>query len=161
MKPSRPLASLLLLGALVLAACDSDSAPDPLAAELDLAREATRPFQSFAAAQAAGYTVRATEYRAGMGIHYLNPDLLDGTFEADKPEILMYVETAGGGMELVGLEYATPIADLGAPPPAPAGFTGSEDAWVVNDEFSLWTLHAWVWMENSHGLFSPHNPALP
>ena len=64
-------------------------------------------------------------------------------------------------MELVAAEYATPIADLQNPPPAPSGFTGETDEWAVNSDFSLWTLHAWVWRENAHGLFAPHNPAIP
>ncbi len=152
--------ALALLAALTFFACDASDQQDPLAAELDAAREATRKYQSFAAAQADGYTVQATGHRAGMGLHYLNPDLLDQTFEVGRPEILMYVEKSGG-LELVGIEYATPIANLNSPPPAPAGFTGDADTWVVNTEFSLWTLHAWMWMENPHGLFNPHNPNIP
>lgn len=157
----KPRFTTCLLALLTFAACDSNDDKDPLEVELDAVREATRKYESFAAAQADGYTVQATAHRTGMGFHYLNPNLLDQTFEASKPEILMYIEKSGGGMEFVGIEYATPIADLGNPPPAPAGFTGTTDEWVVNEEFSLWTLHAWIWLENPHGLFNGHNPNIP
>ena len=96
-----------------------------------------------------------------MGHHYLKATLLDGTFELEKPEVLLYAPDENGKMQFVAVEYATPIEDLNNPPPAPEGFTGTEDVWEVNTEFSLWTLHAWVAMENPNGIFTSHNLLLP
>lgn len=161
MKPNR-LALACCAALALLPACDSeDGGPTPVEAELSRVTEATRPLRDFSAAVAAGYSVQATDYFPHMGIHYLNPDLLDDRFEVERPEILVFVPTDAGGMDLVAVEYATPIADLGSPPPAPAGFAGTSDVWAVNEEFSLWTLHAWVWMENPDGVFASHNHMLP
>lgn len=159
------LAAILATG---LAACDSGSDSDstPLDLELERLRNATAAFADFDAAVAAGYSVEVIDPGTGsstfpgMGIHYLNPDLLDDQFELERPEILLFVRNDQGAMELVAVEYATPIADLQNPPPAPQGFTGDRDAWAVNQTFSLWTLHAWVWMDNPDGTFASHNPRL-
>ena len=158
------LAALLALG---LAGCDnSETEPTPLDREFDRLRDATAAFQDFDAAVAAGYAVEVVDsetgssYFPGMGVHYLHPDLLDDQFEVERPEILLFVEDDQGRMEFVAVEYATPITDLENPPSAPSGFTGASDEWVVNTTFSLWTLHAWIGMENPNGVFASHNPRL-
>ena len=158
------LAALLAFG---LTGCDSsESEPAPLDRELDRLREATAAFQDFDAAVAAGYAVEVVDpntgssHFPGMGTHYLNPDLLDDRFDVERPEILLFVERAQGEMQFVAVEYATPIADLDNPPSAPSGFTGTSDEWVVNTTFSLWTLHAWIGLENPDGMFASHNPRL-
>ncbi len=69
----------------------------------------------------------------------------------------MYIERPEGGMQLVGVEYAVPV-DLDNPAPAPEGFTGDTDVWVINEEISLRTLHAWIWLENPDGVFAPFSP---
>ena len=154
---------LAVAAGLLLIGCDSNeanSADETVRRALDRVRQATEPYRDIAAAAEDGYTVQATDYVSGMGIHYLNPDLLDDRFEAERPEILMYVPRPDGGMELVGVEYATPV-DLEAPAPAPEGFSGDMDAWAINEQFSLWTLHAWVWLDNPDGVFAPYNPEVP
>ncbi|HLT46784.1 MAG TPA: hypothetical protein VK002_06100 [Rubricoccaceae bacterium] len=153
--------------ALALTGCDSEDNPPPYMLELDRLRAATDAFQDFNAAAPAGYAAEVINPATGdsyfpmMGVHYLNPNLLDDHFDVEHPEILIYLPHDDGHMELVAVEYATPIADLDAPPPAPAGFTGTADAWSINEDFSLWTLHAWVWMDNPSGVFAPHNPDVP
>ncbi|MDX1546174.1 MAG: hypothetical protein R3247_04265 [Rhodothermales bacterium] len=149
------------LAVLMLAGCDqSGNDATPVERELSALRAATAAYANFDAATAAGYTVRATDHWAGMGIHYLNPDLLDDVFEHERPEILMYVEQPDGRMEFVGVEYAVPV-DLEDPAPAPEGFTGDADGWTINEQFGLWTLHAWVVLDNPDGVFAPHNPRVP
>jgi len=153
--------------ALALTGCDSEDNTPPYMLELDRLRAATDAFQDFNAAAPAGYAAEVINPATGdsyfpmMGVHYLNPNLLDDHFDVEHPEILIYLPHDDGHMELVAVEYATPIADLDAPPPAPAGFTGTADAWSINEDFSLWTLHAWVWMDNPSGVFAPHNPDVP
>lgn len=96
-----------------------------------------------------------------MGFHYLNAGLLDANFELEKPEVLIYIENSSGGMELVAVEYGIPIEDIKNPLSPPEGYTGSNDVWKIDAEFSLWTLHVWVPMENLEGIFTPRNPMLP
>lgn len=157
----RSLVALCLMVLLGLIGCDSDNqADDPLQRELDKLQEAIKPFQDMNAALAAGYTVRATEHVSGMGVHYLNPDLLDNIFEVDKPEVLIYVEQPDGTMAFVAVEFGTPV-DLANPGPAPEGFTGTSDVWRIDQQFSLWTLHAWTVLDNPNGIFAPMNPQVP
>jgi hypothetical protein len=89
-----------------------------------------------------------------MGRHFLNESLLDATFEADRPELLVYTPDSS---VLVAVEYAVPIA---LSPQAPEGFTGQADEWVQFGG-SLWTLHAWVWKDNPDGIFNPTNQRVP
>lgn len=124
-------------------------------------RAAIAKYHDIDKALADGYTVEFTGYRTQMGFHYLNPPLLDDQFEVERPEVLMYAPAANGGLRFVGVEYAVPIVDLQNPPPPPEGFSGGADAWAVNQEFSVWTLHVWVGLENPEGLFAHHNPRLP
>src|SRR5881397_1136227 len=69
------------------------------------ARAATAQFQRFDAAQAAGYTVEVIDLNGfaciddptgGMGIHYLNPGLLDGNVDESAPELVIYEPTKDG-----------------------------------------------------------------
>lgn len=155
--------SLVILGYMgFLMSCNNDdNTMEPWEPEVAQLKTAIEPFKDFGAAQAAGYDIQATEYRTQMGYHFLNAGILDGTFEVDKPEVLIFINGPSGTMQLVAVEYGIPIADLNNPPPPPEGFSGSADIWKIDAEFSLWTLHAWVVMENPEGIFSPMNPMLP
>ena len=129
--------------------------------ELAELRAAVAPFHNYDAAYEAGYQVEVTGYRTMMGFHYINASLLDDTFEVTKPELLLYIPGPNGKLRFVGVEYAVPITDLNNPPPAPEGFEGDADVWTINTEFSLWTLHAWVGLHNSNGIFAARNPKVP
>ena len=145
------------------AAQSHESAPVPSAGfelrageaapELARARAATARYHDLEAALADGY-VDIDVVMPLMGHHYLRNANLDATFQADAPEILVYAPH-DGRMRLVALEYAVPLA-LAANPPE--GFSGSADRWDRNEQFQLWTLHAWVWYENPDGVFAPMNP---
>lgn len=122
--------------------------------QLDAVRNATARFHDVAVAEAERY-VDIGLFFPNMGWHYLKAELLDGRFEAESPELLVYADDpCGGPRRLVAVEYAVPLA-LSAK--APAGFIGKADAWsVFNNE--LWTLHAWVHEYNPDGVFAPNNP---
>ena len=92
-----------------------------------------------------------------MGHHYLNPNLLDATFDPKKPEILVYQKDENENFELVAVEYAIPLV---LSTNAPAGFYGNLDVWDHNTNFQLWLLHAWVWAYNPSGVFNPTNPSV-
>jgi hypothetical protein len=123
------------------------------ARELAAARAATARYQDLENALADGYVDIDVVYQ-NMGHHYLKSSLLDDTFQPDQPELLVYAPGPNGRMRLVAVEYAVP---LDVAPSAPAGFSGDADAWDRNETFQLWTLHAWIWLNNPAGTFASHN----
>ena len=159
---------LVVLGALTvwaLAACSAQQTTDPnrafvptaeTNAQLAAARAATSRYQDIDKALADGFK-DINVFMPGMGHHFLNEARLDGTFVPSEPELLVYDLEKNGRYRLVAVEYAVPIP-LSAT--APDGFTGDADAWDRNTTFNLWTLHAWVWLENADGTFAPFNPRL-
>ena len=155
----------LLILLLLLTACTKKyyggGSSEPWEAEIARLQEAIAPFADFETAQEAGYDIQATDYRNQMGYHYLHAGILDANFEVERPEVLIYIKGPSGTMELVAVEYGIPIADINNPPPAPEGFTGDHDVWNVDTEFKLWTLHAWVILDNPDGIFTARNPLLP
>jgi hypothetical protein len=122
--------------------------------ELQQAKIATAKYNNFDNAIKDGY-VDINVIVPEMGYHYLKMDHLNGTFEFDKPEILVYNKEENGRMKLLALEYAVPIAL--SPDGPPSGFTGTGDVWTTYQN-TLWTLHAWIWEFNPAGVFSPTNP---
>ena len=126
--------------------------------ELARVRVATAKYLDLFEAIADGY-VNIDVFVSGQGFHYLKPSFLDGTFTANKPELLVYaIDPAKNRLQLVCVEYAVPL-DLSPNPPE--GFTGDSDIWDVNDDFGLWTLHCWLWKENPNGLFAEFSPRVP
>jgi hypothetical protein len=126
--------------------------------EMARARAATAIYHNVDRAIADGY-VRGDEFESGEGYHYLNPTLLDGTFEIERPEVLLYTEGPNGQLRLVAVEYLIPLAASAA---APEGFTGDEDLWRENSEgFLLWELNVWLWLDNPDGMFAAKNPRIP
>jgi len=62
-----------------------------------------------------------------------------------------------GRLRLVAVEYIIPYT-FHSRDDAPPVLFGHE--FQQNDEFQLWGLHAWVWKENSSGMFANWNPAV-
>jgi hypothetical protein len=115
-------------------------------------RAATARFHSVRQVEKAGYIPASpcvsVPGLGGMGIHYVNPVLLDGTFDPLHPEALLYEPGPQGQMRLVAVEY---LVMGGQPDPLlGAAFTPGH----VAD----WELHVWVWAENPLGTFAPFNP---
>jgi hypothetical protein len=125
-------------------------------------RQATAAFHSLDAAGAAGWDTAITGCVAhpdpdvgGMGFHYANQTLLsDGTVEATTPEVLVYAPKAGGGLQLVAVEYIV-FTELNPVPPELFGQT-----FHLNPNINAWVLHAWVWQHNPSGLFADFNPKI-
>ena len=134
----------------------SNSEPLPVT-ELARARRATSRYQNFTVALKDGY-VDIGVVLPNMGRHLLKEALLDATFDAEHPELLVYMEDLGGRMKLVAVEYAVPLKLTDTPPD---GFTGGADAWSRDERFELWTLHAWIFRDNPDGMFSPTNRRVP
>jgi hypothetical protein len=125
--------------------------------ELAQARRATAKYHDVANAVADGY-VDINLYISGEGYHFVNFSLIDGNFDVEKPEVLLYVSHPGeSGLKLAAVEYiAVPTTN-----PAPAGFTGDADVWQVEQPFDVWALNAWIWLNNPNGIFTFGNPRVP
>jgi hypothetical protein len=140
---------------------------------LQEAVRATAAFHDVADAQAAGYTVVVTDLsgatciaqpgEGAMGIHYLNPTLLDGVVAASAPEALVYEPQHNGRLKLVALEYITfkaawEAAGNTAPPSLfgqPFDLVASPNRYGLPDFYAL---HAWIWRPNPSGVFAMWNP---
>jgi hypothetical protein len=164
----RPVSWYLLGGTAVVAAiwsfaCSSDrtTAPTPTEpAEVAALRAALAPYGSLALAKNAGYNVALTDCMSNgdigaMGIHFGKPDLIDGTLDAEQPEVLIYEPGASGEMSFVGVEFVVPFAIV-PETAAPPELFGRQ--FIPNDVFGLWTLHVWTHRANPSGLFASWNP---
>jgi hypothetical protein len=140
--------------------------------ETTAASQATAAFHDLTAAHAAGYsavvqdlagnTCIAQEGAGAMGVHYLNPALLDGTIDATKPEALVYGPGPNGKLRLVALEYLVFQSVWDASHAAPPSLFGEEFMLTPSPNRygipAFYALHAWIWNPNPSGLFSPWNP---
>jgi len=150
--------SLLLVAVLMLTATQAIAQGQ---SELAEARQATAGFHRVGDAEAAGYastldTLGCFENPGvgGMGLHYLNGSILDGTPQANAPEALVFEMRPNGKLKLVGLEYIVPVdAWTGEMPPSLFGRHFHQ-----HPTLPLWVLHAWVWQPNPSGMFQDWNP---
>jgi hypothetical protein len=140
------------------------------AGAFDGAQSATAKFHDVDKAIEAGYSVRVADKNGieciaqpgegAMGIHMLNPSLLDGTIEATQPELLVYEPRNNGTLKLVALEYLVfQSAWTGAAPPSLFGQTF--DFIPAGNRYGLppfYALHAWIWRPNVKGVLYPWNP---
>jgi hypothetical protein len=169
----------LLAGIALLTGCDGKSIPtervaaiptranaalqeSAAAVQKDLAslRRVTAAFQRFETARDAGWSAQITACMSdpaagGMGVHYGNTALIDGTARVEEPELLLYEPEQNGRLRLVAVEYIIPYTAHARDAEPPVLF-GQEFQQV--DSFQLWGLHAWVWKENPSGMFTPWNP---
>ncbi|MCB0970645.1 MAG: hypothetical protein KDA97_03870 [Acidimicrobiales bacterium] len=159
---------------------------DQLAAELELARETALRYPTVADAEAAGYRLTTT-YVPGIAAHYIKGSLIDGTFEVDRPEMILY-DGSDPDSAVVGLSYY--LLHPGDNKPT-QGFTGdndhahrhqglcSRDGVIIGDTQTTaeeceagggtksdgsrgWMSHAWVvpGCESPWGVFSAATPLL-
>jgi hypothetical protein len=172
-------AAQLLAAIAILGGCRGEQIPTETAAQIqtptlaiqgsgadvakDLAtlRRVTASFHSFNAATSAGWAAQITpcmtdpDGAGGMGFHYGNVALIDGTARVDQPELLLYEPEKNGELRLVAVEYIIPYTFHARSAAPPRLF--NED-FKQNDTFQLWGLHAWVWKENPSGMFANWNP---
>ena len=122
------------------------------------AKQATAKYRNINNAVKDGYA-DINVFIHNMGFHYMKSAYLDDKFEPGRPELLVYSPSPENGkMRLVAVEYAVPQS---LSPSAPEGFYGDADVWDKNDDFGLWTLHAWIWYNNPAGVFSEYNQLIP
>lgn len=124
-------------------------------------RRVTASFHDFANARRAGWSTQITPCMTdpggagGMGFHYGNTSLIDGTASVETPQLLLYEPEQNGRLRLVAVEYIIPYS-FHARSAAPPVLFGQPFQQV--DAFQLWGLHAWVWRDNPSGIFAPWNP---
>jgi hypothetical protein len=159
---------------------------DRLASELEDAKGVAAAHPTVADAEAAGY-VKVTGYLPGIAAHYINYGNIDGDFELEKPEMLLYDGTEQDS-NIVGLSYY--LFKDGDEEPTD-GFTGDNDHYhrhtglcfrdgvVVAGSNSTeaecaaaggrkadgaggWMSHVWIvpGCESDWGVFSGANPSL-
>lgn len=129
--------------------------------QLQAVRRATVAFHDPAAAETAGYhmeeecisaaSVGAPAELGAMGYHFVNPALVDGTFEPTKPEALVYEKRGDGSLHLVAVEYLF----VGEEAPE---FADTVHFHEFLPPFADFALHAWVWQGNPNGTFAEFNP---
>jgi hypothetical protein len=127
--------------------------------DLAALRQATAAFHEIDVAGHAGWGAQITDCMTsalgGMGFHFGNTKLFDGSVRVDEPELLLYEPEQNGRMRLVAVEYIIPYA-AHARTDAPPELFGQQFKQV--DAFQLWGLHAWVWKDNPSGMFADWNP---
>ena len=125
--------------------------------ELARAFFATAIYHNIDRAVADGY-VRAGDSVPGEGIHYANFALIDGNFEIERPESLIYTVTPNGRLRLAGVEYLV-LQEFS--PEAPKGFSGNKDICRdISEGLQAWDLNVWIWMHNPDGIFASRNPKI-
>jgi hypothetical protein len=132
---------------------------------VQIVREATKQYLDINNAIAAGYgpflgCVSGSDHGA-MGVHYVNPTLLNGTINATQPQALIY-EPSEGQMKLVGVEFITDEATWlknNSGPPVLEGqvflLVDSPNRYAVPNPF--YELHVWAWRDNPKGSFVDWN----
>jgi hypothetical protein len=127
--------------------------------EIARLRQLTAPFHQFETAAAAGWGAQITgcfsdPTLGGMGYHYGNAALIDGTVDALAPELLLYEPQKNGRLRLVAVEYIVPFTAWTAADP-PRLF---DQSFHRNEAFGLWVLHVWHYRHNPSGMFADWNP---
>lgn len=133
-------------------------------------KSSTAAFHDLDQAKEAGYTVRVFDLagidciaqpgQGAMGVHMLNPSLLDSTIDADQPELLVYEPRNDGTLKLVALEYLV-IKGAWQGTSKPALFGQEFDEIPAGNRYGLppfYALHAWIWKPNPSGMLYAWNP---
>jgi hypothetical protein len=96
-----------------------------------------------------------------MGVHFLNPGLVDGELDAERPEALVY-EARHGRLRLVAVEYIAPAEAWHQNHEAPPVLMGQQFLYVGSPHRyggpAFYELHVWAWRLNPKGMFVDWNP---
>lgn len=105
-------------------------------------------YQDVDRALADGY-INTGQCVPGMGIHFVNPALLDDDVTVSEGEVLVYAYNAEDELELVAVEYV-----------APSEFELLGDHAHFNPHLGAYALHGWFFLPNSDGLTAEFNPRI-
>lgn len=175
-----PVLGMVALGSYpcsAVAQSDGYSAgPTELSPELQHVRAGLEKYQDPVVAIRDGYfsTLACVEYvkggagsihytPGGMGVHFLNLQLIDQKLDPAKPQVLIY-EPVGDRLRLAAAEWFVPTEVAGTAHPAIFGqeLQGPMEGHVPLQPVGLhhYDLHVWLWKVNPAGVFSPTNPAV-
>ena len=153
------------------------AAPVGLSPELEQTRAALDKYRDPVVAVHDGYlsSVACVEYPkgsgegtmhyvpGGMGVHFLNLQLIGPTLEPTKPQVLIY-EPDGDRLRLAAAEWFVPVEVAGQTRPAIFGqeLQGPMEGHVPLQPKGMhhYDLHVWLWKNNPSGTFSATNPAV-
>ena len=134
---------------------------------IQIVREVTKQYLDINNAIAARYgpflgCVSGSDHGA-MGIHYVNPNLLNGTIDATHPQALIYEPSKNGETKLVGVEFitgaATWLKNKNNQSPLLEGqvflLVDSLNRYAVPNPFS--EFHVRAWRDNPQGPFVDWN----
>lgn len=170
-------AVLLLVAAVSLLALPARAQGPVLPAELETIRAALAKYEDPVVAIHDGYfsTLGCVEFPrpaapghipyppGGMGIHFLNPQLISPIPDPMRPQILIY-EPVGDRLRLVAVEWFIPLATGIKERPAIFGqpFDGPMEGHhpLLPAGLHHYDLHVWLFKANPSGLFSPTNPSV-
>jgi hypothetical protein len=146
-------------------------------ASLSAVREATARYHNINVAKAAGYgefpdaagIACIDNPLGGMGIHYVNLDLVldnppgsPSTVDPLRPEALVYEPQENGKLKLVALEYIVFQAAWDAKHASRPSLFGHEFAPIAaGNRYGIpafYELHVWLWKHNPRGMFQDWNP---
>ena len=169
--------ALLKSSSSVRASAGGDDCDQQCLQDLSAARAATAKYHQESKAVSDGFFADAECVEVpglgGMGIHYANPSRTnDLSVDPASPELVLYEPQADGSRRLVAVEYFVPVIVNGTPwfgpgpPPngqynaAPVLFGRAFDGPMPGHNPSMpwhYDLHAWIWRNNSSGMFTPFN----
>ena len=166
MKKPAFVASYIVLaaGALSFVASAQENPVEVPSKLVQIVRTATAQYNDITTATAAGYgpflgCVSGSDHGA-MGIHYVNPTLLNGTLDPAHPQALIY-EPSNSQLSLVGVEFIVDAATWlknNSSPPVLEGqtflFVDSPNRYNIPPFFEL---HVWAWRSNPKGSFMDWN----
>lgn len=164
--PSRLAAVVLGVAAVAVTALPSVAgSAAPSGSQLASIRAATARYHDVDLALADGYVpVSPCEQSASgtMGVHYLNQQLAgDAEVDPARPEVLLYVPSADGEAQLVGVEYFVAAAATGGIPPELYDVTfDGPMAGHAPGMPEHYDLHVWTWRHNPEGVTAQWNPAI-
>ena len=141
---------------------ESTQAPPEL---VQVVRQATQKYVNVSAATSAGYQpvlgcVSGQDHGA-MGVHYLNPSLLNGQLDATQPQALIYEPLGGGSMRLVGVEFIVDAATWKEQNSAPPQLYQQLLQLIPSpNRYGLDTFYevaVWAWQSTPNGAFVDWN----
>jgi hypothetical protein len=174
------LARSALLASSALLMCATAVAAQALPAvspELEQARAALDKYRDPVVAVHDGYfsSVGCIEYPhgghegtmpyapGGMGVHFLNLQLVSQTLDPARPQVLIY-EPDGDKLRLAAAEWFVPVGAAGGTRPAIFGreLEGPMEGHhpLMPEGLHHYDLHVWLWKANPAGVFAATNPAV-
>lgn len=155
----------VVLGPLGAEELDVPGVSDPVVASaLSQVRRSVAAYRDLDVAQTSGWVlVDGLDYCfanpdvGDMGIHYINTNLLDTALNPLQPEAMVYQPGPDGELSLGAVEWIVPAEawDAASPDQLPVVL---DHELHLNEALGVYVLHAWIFLENSSGVFEDWNP---